>query len=156
MRTLRRCSTVGITIVLALALNSQLVEAGRLWCKTDPVVTIDDRIVSITLAIPLDYLLTVDGPTVIEITIPESVDRQVIVNDVGFLRGSIVTFKDGGGVKDGRIPVRIDASVSINRASLAPGEDVPLEITALTDGLMLKIVQGTTDGTTMKFDLQSR
>jgi hypothetical protein len=156
MLRLRRCSTIGIFLVLALVLNSPLVEAGRLWCKADPVVTIDERVVSISLAIPLEYLLLVDGPTVVEITIPESVDRQVIVNDVGFLHGSIVTFKDGGTVKDSQIPVQINASVSINRAQLAPGEDVPFEMTVLTDGLMLETVRGTTDGIKMKFVLDSR
>ena len=156
MRMLRQCSTVGIILLLALVLNSQLVEAGRLWCKADPVVSIDDRIVSISLAIPLEYLLLVDGPTIIEITVPESVDRLVVVNDVGFLRGSIITFKHGGVVQDGQIPVRIEASVSINDAALAPSEDVPLEIMALTDGLMLKTVRGTTKGTTMTFTLKSR
>jgi hypothetical protein len=117
---------------------------------------IDDRIVSISLAIPLEYLLLVNGPTVVEITIPASVERQVIVNDVGFLHGSIVRFKDGGTVKDGQIPVRITASVSIDDELLAPEETVPLELTVLTDGLMIEIVRGTTDGTTMKFTIDSR
>ncbi len=157
MRAARRAGTVGIIVVLALVLNVQFVEAGRLWCKADPVVTLDGRIVSISLAIPLEYLLLVDGPTIIEITTPPEVERQVIVNDVGFLHGSIVTFKDGGGaVKDGRIPVTINASVSVNDAWLKPGETVPMQITILTDYLRYETVTGTTENTTMELVVYGR
>lgn len=157
MRALRRFTTVGIILVLALALNMQLVEAGRLWCKSDPVVTLNGQTVSITVAIPLEYLLLVDGPVIIEIKTPPSVDRQLIVNDVGFLHGSIVTFTDGGGaVKDELIPVQIDASVSIDSSRLAPGETVPLQITVLTDDLLYATAQGTTEHTTMELVVRGR
>jgi hypothetical protein len=157
MRAVRRAGTVGIIVVLALVLNVQFIEAGRLWCKADPVVTLDGRIVSITLAIPLEYLLLVDGPTIIEITTPPDVDRQLIVNDVGFLHGSIVTFKDGdGAVEDGQIPVKITASVSIDESRLAPGETVPMQITVLTDYLRYETVTGTTEKTTMKLVVYGR
>lgn len=157
MRALRRVGAVGVILVLALALNVQFVEAGRLWCKADPIVTLDNRIVSISLAIPLEYLLLVDGPTIIEITTPPSVDRRLIVNDIGFLHGSIVIFKDGDGVvRDGQIPVEIRASVSINRAWLAPGESVPLQITVLTDRLLYATALGTTEQTTMNLVVRGR
>lgn len=157
MRALRRAGTVGTILLLALVLNVQFVEAGRLWCKADPVVTLDGRTVSITLAIPLEYLLLVDGPTLIEITTPPAVNRQLIVNDVGFLRGSIVIFKDGGGaVEDGQIPVKITASVSIDETRLAPGETVPMQITVLTDYLLYETVTGTTEKTTMKLVVYGR
>jgi hypothetical protein len=157
MRAVRRAGTVGIIAVLAFVLNVQFVEAGRLWCKADPVVTLDGRIVSISLAIPLDYLLLVDGPTIIEITTPPEVDRQLIVNDVGFLHGSIVIFKDGGGaVKDGQIPVTITASVSMRDEWLSPGETVPMQITVLTDYLRYETVTGTTKKTMMELVVYGR
>ena len=157
MRALRRPGTVGIILLLALVLNVQLVEAGRLWCKTDPVVTLNGRIVSITLAIPLEYLLVVDGPTIIEITTPPEVDRRLIVNDVGFLHGSIVRFIDGAGtVEDGLIPVKIRASVSVDESRLAPGETVPMQITVLTDYLLYETALGTTEKTTMKLVIRGQ
>ncbi len=157
MRALRRSGTVGAILLLALVLNVQFVEAGRLWCKADPIVTLNNRIVSISLAIPLEYLLLVDGPTIIEITTPPEVDRRLIVNDVGFLHGSIVRFKDGRGtVEDQRIPVRITASVSIDESRLAPGEIVPMEITVLTDDLLYETALGTTEKTTMKLVVYGR
>lgn len=75
MRALRRSAMVGIILMLAIAHNVQLVEAGRLWCKTDPIVTLNNRIVSITVAIPVEYVLLVNGPVIIEIATPPSVDR---------------------------------------------------------------------------------
>jgi len=157
MRALRRSATVGVILFLALILNMQLVEAGRLWCKADPVVTLNGRIVSISLAIPLKYLLLVNGPTVIEITTPPDVDRRLIVNDVGFLHGSIVTFKDGEGTVQGRqIPVEINAFVPIDTSQLAPGETVPLEITVITDYLLYATAQGTTEQTTLTLVVRGR
>jgi|GEM_PF-6734868 len=151
MRLLRRSGTAGIVLLLALVLNVQFAEAGRLWCKADPVVTLNGRIVTIALAIPLEYLLLVDGPTLIEITTPPDVDRRLILNDIGFLRGSIVRFKDGeGSVVNRQIPVTITASVPIKTSRLAPGEVVPLEISLLTDYLHYNTVRGTSDQTTME------
>ena len=94
MIRLRRSATLCAIFLLAILLNLQVVEAGRLWCKADPVVTLDGRVVSISLAIPVDSLLMVDGPTRIEIRTPATVERYVVVNDVGFLRGSVVVFTD--------------------------------------------------------------
>jgi hypothetical protein len=157
MRLMRRSGTAGIVLLLALVLNVQFAEAGRLWCKADPIVTLDGRIVSISLAIPLEYLLLVTGPTVIEITTPPDVERVLIVNDVGFLHGSIVRFKDGGGkVVDGEIPVTITASVPIDTSRLEPDATVPLEITVLTDYLLYETAIGTTERTTMKLDIRAR
>jgi hypothetical protein len=157
MRLMRRSSLAGIVLLLALVLNVQFAEAGRLWCKADPVVTLDGRIVSISLAIPLEYVPLVTGPTLIEITTPPDVDRRLIVNDVGFLHGSIVRFKDGGGeVIDGKIPVTITASVPIDKSKLAPDATVPLEITVLTDYLLYKTALGTTEQTTMDLVIRAR
>jgi len=157
MRALRRSGTIGTILLLALVLNVQVGEAGRLWCKADPIVTLNDRVVSISLSIPIEYLLLVDGPTIIEITTPPGVDRQLIVNDVGFLHGSIVRFKDGEGTVDGRqIPVTITASVSINESLLEPGEIVPMEITLLTDYVLYQTALGTTEHTAMQLVVRGR
>ena len=93
-----------VPLFLALALLVQPAAAGRLWCKADPVVSLDQRLVSISVAIPAESLLAVNGPTSITIKAPPSVSRVLVVNDLGFMGyGTIVTFVDGGGpVKDDR------------------------------------------------------
>lgn len=157
MRAPRRTATAVSILALLLILNIQVVEITRLWCKTDAVVMLDNRVVDITLAIPLEFLLLVNSPSVIEITTPPSIDRQPIVNDIGFLHGSIVTFKDGGGVvRDGRIPVEINPSVSVDKSRLVPGKSVPFKIDVLTDYLLYETAIGTSDGTTMELVIYGR
>lgn len=81
----------------------------------------------------------------------------MILNDIGFLRGSIVVFKDGDGtVRNRQIPVQISASVAIVRSYLAPGETVPLEITVLTDYLLYATALGTTEQTTLDMVVRGR
>jgi hypothetical protein len=118
--------------LLVLSFGVNTADAGRLWCSADPVVSLDQRLVSITIAIPLEYLLLVNGPTSVEIKTPSTVDRQVIL-DVGLnLHGSIVTFVDGKGVEqEGRFPVEIKVSVPVDKSQLEPDEVVPLKVTVL-------------------------
>jgi hypothetical protein len=153
---MRRVGSVVPTILLILLVNSQIVEAGRLWCSTDPVVTVDHRVVELSLAIPLEFLPRVDGPTLIEITAPAAVDRQLVFNDVGFGHGSIVTFTDGGAAKDDTIPVTITASVSIDTSGLPPGTSIPLELTAMVDSVDIETALGTTDRTVVKLAIPTR
>ena len=63
-----RLRRLTVPLFLALALLVQPAAAGRLWCKADPVVSLDQRLVSISVAIPAEFLLAVNGPT--SITIP--------------------------------------------------------------------------------------
>jgi hypothetical protein len=157
MRAMRRSALVGVILLLALALNVQVTEAGRLWCKADPIVMLDGRILSVNVSIPIEYVLLVDGPVRIEITTPPSVDRYLILNDLGYLRGSIVTFKDSDeSVTDGRIPVHINASIEMNDRYISADHVVPLEISVLTDGLRYMTARGTADGTTMHLTIRGR
>jgi hypothetical protein len=157
MRAIRRSAFVGVILLLALALNVQVTEAGRLWCKADPVVMLDGRLISVNVSIPIEYVLLVDGPVQIEITTPPSVDRYLIVNDLGYLRGSVVTFKDSDeSVTDGWIPVHINASVAMNDRYVSSDEVVPLQISILTDGLRYMTALGTVDGTTMHLTIRGR
>jgi hypothetical protein len=135
----------------------QVTEAGRLWCKADPVVMLDGRLISVNVSIPIEYVLLVDGPVQIEITTPPSVDRYLIVNDLGYLRGSVVTFKDSDeSVTDGWIPVHINASVAMNDRYVSSDEVVPLQISILTDGLRYMTALGTVDGTTRHLTIRGR
>jgi len=160
MKTIARIVSCGLGLVLLLTISFQahVVDAGRLWCKADPVVSLDDRLVSISLAIPIEYLLLVNGPTTIEIKTPKTVDRQLILNDLGFMgHGTVVTFVDGGGVVDGtQIPVHLTVRVPVDASRLSAGESVPIELTVLTDGLHLASGMGTAERTTMDLVIVGR
>ena len=57
----RRRLVSGLMPLLLLAVLMPPASAGRLWCKADPIVSLDNQLVSITVAIPLDSLLLVNG-----------------------------------------------------------------------------------------------
>jgi hypothetical protein len=153
-----RVISVCLVILLAVAVNAHAARAGRLWCKADPVISLDQRLVSITVAIPVEYLLLVNGPTTIGVKTPKTVDRQIVLNDLGFMgHGTIITFTDGGGiVANQEIPVEITVRVPIDLSLLAPGETVPVEVTVLADDLLLASAIGTSELTKMRLTIVGR
>jgi len=128
---------------------------GILWCKSDPVVSLNGRLVDITAALPLEYVLLVTGPTQIQIQTPPGVERFVVISDLGFNGyGTEVTFVDGGGViKDDEIPTTIRVTVPIQIDS---GEQVPMEITVWADDDLPVTVRGTHRRTVMQLSITSR
>jgi 2-polyprenyl-6-methoxyphenol hydroxylase-like FAD-dependent oxidoreductase len=156
---MRRLAIIGIMPVLVFALLAQPANAGKLWCPSDPVVSLDHRTVSISVSIPGEYLLLVNGPTTIEIKTPRGVDRELILNDLGFMgHGSIVTFVDGGGVvKDNEFPVEIRVSVPV-AAELGSTENqvTPLQVTVMPDNQLPITVTGTSDLTRVRLMVTGR
>ncbi len=120
---------------LAVTFLVQSVAAGRLWCKADPVVSLDSRLVGITVAIPVDYLLMVNGPVEIDVKTPGSVDRQVVINDTGFNgHGTVITFSDGSGtVKENVFAIDVRVRIPVDTSQLADDESVPVEVTVMPD-----------------------
>jgi len=88
-----RLRLVIVTSILLLPLLVEPSAAGRPWCKAGPVVSLDQWLVSITVAIPTESLLAVSGPTSITIGARPSVSSALVMNDLGFMdRGTVVTF----------------------------------------------------------------
>jgi len=146
----------GLLSLMLLALPSAPAQAGGiLWCKSDPVVSLNGRLVDITAALPLEYVLFVTGPTQIEIQTPPGVERFVVISDLGFNgHGTEVTFVDGGGVvEDGEIPTRIRVTVPIH---LDRDEQVPMEVTVWADDEFPLTVSGTHRRTVMQLSITSR
>lgn len=135
---------IGMGAFLGLAAPAQ---AGLAYCKVDPVIMLDGTVVDVTAGIPFKYVPLVNGPVQYEIAVPESVDRQLILNDLGYNgHGSIVTFVDTDAeVENGAIPTSMRVHVPIDTTRLAPGEVVPAELSITVDDLTLISVQGTTE-----------
>lgn len=149
---------VGVAPMLALLMIVHPVTAGRLWCSADPVVSLDHRLVSISVAIPAEYLLLVNGPTALTVKAPPSLDRALVVSDVGFMgHGTVVTFVNGGGaVKDEAFPVEIRVSVPVADSSLSSDESIPLQVTVTPDGQLPITVEGTAESTVVKLTILGR
>lgn len=125
---------------------------GTLWCKADPVVSLDGRLVDITVSIPLEFLPYVAGPTQIQIRTPAGVERVVVLNDLGFnLHGSEVTFVDGGVVKDDLIPVEVRVTVPMQ---LDSGERAPMEVMVWPDNKLPTTVVGTNELTSLRLHVE--
>lgn len=148
MRRFAVCVVIVVGALLGLVAPAS---AALGWCRADPVVTLNNAIVDVSVAIPLEYTALVNGPIQYEIQTPMSTKRQVIVNDVGYNgHGSKVIFKDGSGtVQDGQIPTTIRVHIPIDKNHLAPGEVVPAELTVIADDVTLLVEQGTSSQLTV-------
>lgn len=153
-----RRSIIGLVSVLVLAVGIQPVTAGKLWCAADPVVSLNQRLVDITVAIPADYLLLVNGPTSITIKTPRGVDGEVIINDLGFMgHGTVVTFVDGGGaIKENEFPVDIRVSVPVDTSGLPANETVPLQVMVTPDNQLPTTITGTSESTVVQLSVTGR
>jgi hypothetical protein len=127
-RTGRRLAfPVVVLVALAFALTAQAAAAGRGWCRTDPVVTIDGTIVDIFAAAPAKALLLVTGPNRFVVTVPVGVETRLIAEDLGFGRGVETTFAESSELRvteagievrvalyvpatDGTMPVRLEVA----------------------------------------------
>jgi hypothetical protein len=145
---------LGLVLMLALLLAVQPAAAGRLWCSTDPLVSVDGRTVSIIVAIPVDDVTRVTGPTSIVVTTPAGLPRIVLVDDVGYGYGTVISFADGHTkVRDHQFPVTISVTVPVSSSSVLSTEDVPLQVTAWTSGVAPVTVTGAADRTDVTITL---
>src|SRR5438105_8787798 len=116
---IRRFALPFAAVVLAGVLLSAPVHAtraGRMWCKSDPIVSLNGRVIDLTVSLPLDKLLAVNGPLRIDIWTPAAVNRKVLVSDVGFNgHGSVIAFHNSHGtVSNNQIPTFIKLSGPID------------------------------------------
>jgi hypothetical protein len=141
---------LGLTCVIALLVAVQPAAAGRLWCSTDPLVSINGQVVSIIVAIPVDDVLRVTGPTSIVVTTPEGLHRQVLVDDVGYGHGTAIAFSDKHQkVHDHQFPVTVSVHIPTAGASLLSSDPVPLQVTVWTIDTPPVTVTGAADLTSV-------
>ncbi len=152
MRRFGACILIPLLVILTLALPAQ---ASLSWCKSDPVVRLNGRLVDIQVDIPLEYMSLVNGPTYFEIQTPKSTVRTLIVAGIGYKGyGTTVLFTDGAGViKDNQIPTKIQVKVPIDKSQLADGEVVPTIVTVTADNAGPVVVKGTSNLTTAKLTI---
>jgi hypothetical protein len=126
---LRRRLPLALLLVMALSvLLSPTTFASRSWCKTDPLIMVDGELANIFVMSSLTAPLKVTGPNEIIVSVPEGVDAELIVADLGFGRGQIVRFATSPDLRvteagiEMRIAVRVpswDASLPV-RVEFAP------------------------------------
>jgi hypothetical protein len=142
---MRRFVVLAVVVMLALVAFVAPASADRIWCKNDPVVTLNGAVVDISSAIPLQYVPFVNGPVRYEIETPASTERRLILSDLGYNGyGSEVIFVDGSGtVQNGEIPTTVRVRIPIDKSRLAPGVVVPVELSIIEDDVTLTVTEGT-------------
>jgi len=100
-------------VTLAFVVMAPGASAARAWCRTDPLVVIDGTIADVFVSGPLLAPLTVTGPTKMIVTVPEGVKTQLILTDLGFLRGYDVKFEQSSELQktDKGVEVRVEVYV---------------------------------------------
>ncbi len=144
-----------ILAVLVLVLPAS---AGYTWCKSDPVISLDGTLVDITVAVPLEYVPAVNGPINIEVKTPKTVQRELVLSDLGYNgHGVVVVFTDGSGVvQDKEFQADIMVEVPVDSSQLAPGEVVPVEVTVLPDNALPVTIEGTSNKTKVELMITGR
>lgn len=124
--------------------------ADIVWCRTDPIITLNGAVVDLSTSIPFKYVPLVNGPISYQVTTPRGTDRQLVANDAGYNGyGTKVVFVDGSGkVQNRKIPTTISVSIPIDTSRLAPGEVVPTQLTIIADNVSLITATGTSKLTT--------
>lgn len=100
-------------VALTFIVLAPSASAARAWCRTDPVVVLDGTLADVFVSGPLLAPLKVTGPTKLIITVPEGVKTQMILTDLGFLRGYDFKFKQSSDLQktDAGIEVKIEVYV---------------------------------------------
>jgi hypothetical protein len=88
----QRAALLRALVLAGLALASAADAAAiRNWCRTDPVVSVDGELADVFIAAPVEAPLLVTGPNEVVVAVPEGVRAEVILNDLGFGRGTETT-----------------------------------------------------------------
>ncbi len=126
--------------------------AGVLWCKSDPIYRLNGTFVDVTVDIPLEVVLLVNGPVHYEIQTPPAIDRALILNDLGYNGHGVTTqFTDqtDGVLQGSAFLTTVTVTVPLDRSRLPVGATVPARLNVFPLNGTLTVVEGTTDGTTL-------
>jgi hypothetical protein len=86
LRGIAYIAVVAIAILAALALASTA-QAGKGWCRVDPVFIIDDQITDVFVGSDLSALTSTTGPIKIVLAVPPTTEATMVISDLGFGHG---------------------------------------------------------------------
>ena len=122
-----RFGALALPLVIAASSPYQ-VEARIAWCRRDPILQIDDKLVRIDVYSKKQILDVITGPTKLRVLVPRRVDFSVYAEDEGFGAGWDIRFdrRDRLQVDKGNGTIEIQAEVFVPTP-----EDVRLPVKVL-------------------------
>lgn len=137
---LRVFPTSLVLAMVALLVLAVPASAGRAWCRADPIMTIDGELVDVYVSSNLQMFFSANGPIQMVVTVPEGVQANIILHDLGFLRGYRTSIEHSGELQvssDGHVPVRVAIYAPARRNAIPVSVTVvPTGISLLHDGLL--------------------
>lgn len=114
--TRRAFGTLLGSATAAILAPPDVAEAGRGWCRTDPLMLINGDLVDIFCTAPLSLLLSATGPTEIVVTVPKGIKAHLLLAGPGFGRGEKVRIEKSNELKAGkrRVDVQVDVFIPAN------------------------------------------
>ena len=100
-------------VTLAFVVMAPGASAARAWCRTDPIVVIDGTLADVFVSGPLLAPLKVTGPTKMIVTVPEGVKTQMILQDLGFLRGYDFKFQESSALQKTAKGIEVQVEVYV-------------------------------------------
>lgn len=113
-----------VLVFVAVVALAGPVAAGRSWCRTDPVIAVDGTLADVFVSGPVEAPLLVTGPTEIVVTVPVGVDAQLILAELGFGKGQVVTFRESPKLKRTATGIQLEIGVYVP----AVDSDMPVRV----------------------------
>ena len=109
-------------------------DAGRVWCRTEPLFLVGGKVVDVTIGSQLEVFATATGPVRIKLTTPVGVTATHLLPDFGFGQGYDITFATDAAFKGGRLSPQVRVEV------LAPSAaDLPVSVSFTRIGVLGQI-----------------
>jgi hypothetical protein len=90
------------------------VEAKRIgWCRRDPILEIDGKLVRIDVYSTKKILDVATGPTILRVHLPDQVDHRILAKDEGFGRGWDIAFRSQESLKANYDGIEIQVNVFV-------------------------------------------
>src|SRR5215218_8046138 len=81
---MRRFALIALIALLAWVPVVNPVSAGKGWCRSDPIVSLNGVELQLWVAIPLEEQANVAGPISITFMAPRSTNMELVYTDSGF------------------------------------------------------------------------
>lgn len=122
-----RRAVLGVAVaaaVIGMLATGPSAQAGKGWCRVDPVVIIDGQVTDIFVGSDPSALLTTTGPIQIVVTVPAEMSATHVISDLGFGRGYDFSIVESSQLVATADSVPVDVEVYVP----ATGDALPVSV----------------------------